>query len=498
MPPGLVDAWGSPIPGPKGGKGLKFGRNQKIALWAVVATLLGAAAIPVVSYWEMKKTRSAYPGPWLRFEYFVCTGPYNNSLIALEHLPLWVRLGSTNDNLQHSATEFVVRNAVYDEIKEMEPEGDKNYNRNSQVTTVWLKESLLDAITGFRSQVRPRGGSNVRRSSSDISEKLRYYFEYLRINRLTVRSLHAVGATPPWVNALPSNDTIYNEPVDVTIARSPHSDEIVGTAYFRSVRTVHLRIENVSPYNLTRLHIHLSDFAGVGTRLAALRKSAVQPVDSQFPIDVLKPGEAVVYPLSISLIPHLEASSLLMGSAERVKEYWRDDSFDESAQTVMILSSVGQQTLRVSPSFMLDHVSFHVEDEDQQRSETRAMATKDLLQVSQTCECGSCPLLLMRSRKGKWIRARELLSRANARAKEGTFEVNIPFGIDEIMIAENPGETTLLRYLTVTEKRSDGVSRTHDVLFQRSANVAYSVPMHLDLRPFHQPGSQLTLSGAGY
>ena len=490
----ILDRWGRPIRPPRE---TPWRPSPKVLLKALVTLSLILAPFAAV-YWQTQATRDAYSGPWLRFEYFICTGPYNNDTSTFQQLPVHA-LGATTSSadFERAPRDFVIQNAVFENISLMEPDEEApDYDRGGPVTTMLLGETELDALTGFGSSdvVKWQMTQGVR-SEEEIDHKIAFYFDYLRENRPTVGTMASIGRVPPWVRAVRRSDPSYDEPIDFSITAGPHNDAISGNAYFRSVRTVHVRIENVSPHVLTDLSLRLQRF-GIGDGLRAGRDRVSGGMErTAFPLSILRPGEAVVYPLSISLVPHLEVTSLYPGAAARIDESWSQDQLRAGGTT--LLSSVGQQEITLQPSLELQGVNFRVEDEPTILEERRGIATQDRLYINNTCECGSCPLLLVRGRDGSWIRTREFLTYADSPQRAARFDIAVPEGIDEVMIAENPGETAYIRGLTVAVEGRGGVEETH-VIEAHELTVTVNQPYVVDLTPYRHPGANLRIQGEGY
>lgn len=496
----LLDSRERPIRQPKRARhGLS--RNQIVLLVAAAigaAAALGAGFLTVAtSIWQTKATRVAYSGPWLRFEYFICTGPYNNGTTTFQQLPVHALENTTSIDFERAPRDFVIKNAVFENIRLLEPEGDPSYDRRGPVTNVRMNERELDALTGF-AESGDVGMWEMRehvRDKEEIKRKVAHYFEFFRANRPTISMMASIGRIPPWVRAILRSDPLYDEPIDFAIVPGPHNDAIYGYAYFRSVRTVHVRVQNVSHYVLTNLELHLAKL-GAGDQIAMKPTGNVTEAErARFPLNILRPHETVVYPLSISLIPHLEATSMFPGAAEYLKERWSQDQLEDTQAT--LVSTVGQQEVHLRPSFELERVTFHVEDESAVLKESRGIATRDRLHVSKSCECGSCPLVKVRRRDGSWIRTREILTYADARHRTEQFDIGVADGIHEFMIAENPGETAFIRNLTVDMELPGGRKVSHQ-LEPGEVIVTFEKPYIIDLKPYRCSGGNLRIRGKGY
>jgi hypothetical protein len=229
-----------------------------------------------------------------------------------------------------------------------------------------------------------------------------------------------------------------------------------------------------------------------------LEPNAFDGYDGQkavFPLDVLRPGEAVVYPLRVSLIPHLDASSLLNGLSSGGSP---EDKYDETLPSVELLSSTGQRELEVRPAYELEKVEFHVADESDALEATRPMNEKDLLQVNKSCECGSCPLLFWHSRNGHWLRAREFLTDARGPAQVRTITFAVPAGVDAFRIDENAGEVTTMTGVDIVVRSATGRVTSHRLIRDSSITVRSGSAFMSDLRAFASPNARLSLRLRGY
>jgi hypothetical protein len=92
---------------------------------------------------------------------------------------------------------------------------------------------------------------------------------------------------------------------------------------------------------------------------------------------------------------------------------------------------------------------------------------------------------------------RELLRNAKSRNRLQPFELAVPRGIDEVMIAENRGEDTVITRLDVVVG-GGGWSHVKHRRVSQEMRVESRHPYRVDLRPFLPRGTTLGLEGSGF
>ena len=489
---GLFDHTGRPIPQPPISRPRIFWTKHRLILASVFVPLFVGAIGIAYGVWQTRATRAVYNGPWVRFQFFVCTGPYNNSSETFQQLPAHaLKRQASEEGFQKSPNDFVLKNSVFNNIALLEPSPG-----NDTVSWSNVDESSLDRLTGFK-DASLTANNPLKRTPEEKTRKLEYYFEFFKAHPPSVRMMASVGAIPPWTKVMLRRDPSYDEPVDLIITPDSCGDGgIDATVYFRSVRTLHVRIENISPYTLTDVRMQLVERAGTRQIAFASRSDKKTLETASLPIRMLKPGEALVLPLSISLVPHLEASSYTFESQSAETKYWSQNEFDGTV--VKIFGTGGQKTIELRPSYELQRVTFRVRGEDEIQEETRGISDRERLYVNNTCECGSCPLVFMRARSSTWVRTQEILSGARGLARSSDFEFQVPDGIEEVRLAENPGEYSSIRDITIISKLAGERGAQSLNLELPETRVTADHPLSIDIRRFRREGAALYVRGRGY
>jgi hypothetical protein len=273
----------------------------------------------------------------------------------------------------------VVKNEIFQTILRLEPElRTPGYHKGSPVSIMTISEAKLDEMLGWEARSGGRDSSKSIRSHREVAEQLRRYFEHFRVKRPTLKMMMSAGVAPPWARRLTSE---FDEPVDLSISRSPHNDSIEAHAFFSSLRTVHVRVQNISPHALSDVELHVVA-SGFGTKGALV--SLVTPLSTKrvhFTVKALQPNEAIVYPLKVQLVPHLEAAGSAVGMAE-IQKLWSGDRLsDDSA---IVVSSRGQSAVDLYPSHEFQGAAFHVQGKPVWLHEVPKVNTERLIRVSNT------------------------------------------------------------------------------------------------------------------
>lgn len=469
----------------------KLSIGNKIAFLSLLVSIIGVFIAVLMVPKDQSKSVNEKITSFVRFKYIICTGPYNISESAL-------KFKQNNYLLKDKIFHFLNENGAF------------NDNKMGVVSFITLYGSEIDKYFGL----------NIDKehiSAAEKAEKYRAYFNNLSVD---TNLIYQIGLLPQFIASIKAANPDYNEPINYEISEASHDNSTAQLhLLFRSIRVKSLLIENISDKPIKQIVLHAKEYTPrnlkeirIGSQ-RLLKDYDWQEKLIQFPIDFLKPNESIILPLDVELVSEQYASGYIYESnRDKSRIDVLSNGFpihnNENAGTYKAQGVQKDHTpepIDVGSALEVKSVQFIVDGEKKLREYSREFDKDNLIYVNDTCECGSCPVLLGQNNNGAWRRLREMISNNKEAKNVGTFSYKVPSSAIKFKIEEFKGETSYFSEIGLVIINSNGTFYEEMIKSNKKksgiAIVTYGNPYIVDLSKIHRkydPISEISIIGSGY